>query len=252
MEPLRAPLRRRRRALSAPTSDLGWLERHVETLYASDARGRLLHPRGAGGASQAPPRFFFGRTRHGSLWRFSADLPQPIVRELARLAAAERSAWPLERLPERDREMRAQLAAHAPIAAVYHGPAFRFGALPPAPARGTARLEPGASLPLDEHFGWLLAELAECQPCAGALEDGAVRAICFAARRGPHAVEAGVETAPGFRRRGLATRAVAAWANAVAEAGLAPLYSTEWRNRASLGVAARLGLIRYAVDLHFR
>lgn len=173
------------------------------------------------------------------------------MRELARLASGERSGWPLERLPERDREIRAQLAAHAPLAAVYHGPAFRFAALP-APPSGTALLAPDAPLPVDDHFGWLPAELAECQPCAGALEDGVVRAICFAARRGPNAVEAGVETAPGFRRRGLATRAVAAWANTVAQAGLTPLYSTEWRNRASLGVAARLGLIRYAVDLHFR
>lgn len=172
--------------------------------------------------------------------------------ELARLAAAERSDWPLERLPERVREIRAQLAAHAPIAAVYHGPAFRFSALPPAPQTGVVLLAPGSAVPVDDQFGWLAAELAQCQPCAGALEGGVVRSLCFAARRGARAVEAGVETAPGFRRRGLALRAVAAWANAVAEAGLAPLYSTEWRNRASLGVAARLGLIRYGVDLHFR
>lgn len=224
----------------------------METLYASDARGRLLHPRGAGGARQAPPRFFFGRTPHGSLWRFAADLPEPLVGELARLAAAERSEWPLEQLPERMREIRARLAEHAPIAALYHGPAFRFSALLPAPPSGVALLAPGAAVPVDDHFGWLAAELAECQPCAGALEDGVVRSLCFAARRGARAVEAGVETAPGFRRRGLAARAVAAWANAVAGAGLAPLYSTEWRNRASLGVAARLGLIRYGVDLHLR
>ena len=33
---------------------------------------------------------------------------------------------------------------------------------------------------------------------------------------------------------------------------LAPLYSTEFRNRASRAVAARLGLTPYAVDLHLR
>ena len=150
------------------------------------------------------------------------------------------------------REIRARLAEQAPIAAVYHGPAFRFAAIPPVPEAGVALLAPGAAVPIDDAFGWLAAELAECQPCAGALVEGVVRSLCFAARRGPRAVEAGIETAPGFRRRGLAARAGAAWANAVARAGLAPLYSTDWSNRASLGVAARLGLIRYGVDLHFR
>jgi len=72
------------------------------------------------------------------------------------------------------------------------------------------------------------------------------------ATRSAHAAEAGVETLPGFRGRGFAARAVAAWAGAVAGAGLLPLYSSDWSNRASLALAARLGLIRYGVDLHLR
>jgi RimJ/RimL family protein N-acetyltransferase len=254
VEAQRAALRGRgeRAALSEPESDLGWLELQVDALFASDARGRLLHPRGVGGAAEPPPRFFFGRTRHGSLWRFAADLPEPLVAELARLAAAERSDWPQEDLPERMRTIRERLASHAPIVQVYHGPAFRFPALPAVDEAGVARLAPGSAAPIDEHFAWLAPALAECQPCVGAVADGAVRAVCHAARRGARAVEAGIETAPGFRGRGLATRAVAAWARAVAAEGKAPLYSTEFRNRPSRAVAARLGLTPYAVDLHLR
>jgi hypothetical protein len=252
VEPLRAPIRSGCRALTDPTSDLGWLELQVDALYAADARGRLLHPRGAGGAAEAPPRFFFGRTRHGNLWRFAADLPEALVAELARLAAAERSDWPIAELPERMRPIRERLAEHAPIANVYHGPAFRFAELPAAPAGSVVLLTPDRPHPLDEHFAWLGPVLAECQPCAGALADGAVRSVCHAARSGARAVEAGAETAPGFRGRGLATRAVAAWARAVAASGKAPLYSTEFSNGASRAIAARLGLTPYAVDLHLR
>jgi predicted GNAT family acetyltransferase len=103
-----------------------------------------------------------------------------------------------------------------------------------------------------EAFPALARTLEGRQPCLGALEDGRVASVCYVAARSARAAEAGVETLPGFRGRGLAARATAAWARAVADVGLIPLYSTEWRNRSSRGVAARLGLILYGVDLHFR
>jgi hypothetical protein len=213
----------------------------------------LLHAGGAGGEALAPPRFFLGRSRHGHLWRFAAGLPETLVRELARLAAAERIDWPLEQPPERIETIRARLAEHAPLGPVHHGPAFRFphDAAPAAADPALVALTPDRAGWLGDEMAGLRADLAESQPCIGVREDGELRSVCFAARRSARAVEAGVETSPGFRGRGLASRAVAAWARAVAALGLFPLYSTDWRNRASCGVAARLGLIRYGVDLHF-
>jgi RimJ/RimL family protein N-acetyltransferase len=224
----------------------------VEALFAHDARGRLLRAGGPDGGG--PPRFFCGRTRHGSLWRFAADLPEALVAELARLLAAERSDWPLEALPERMQSLRERLEEAAPVELVHHGPAFRF------PAESAA---PGTDGPVDavtteraallgEELAPLRARLAARQPCVGVLEGGRVVSACYVAVRSERVAEAGVETLPGFRGRGLATRATAAWARAVRAAGLEPLYSTEWRNRASRGVAARLGLIPYGVDLHLR
>jgi RimJ/RimL family protein N-acetyltransferase len=233
-------------------SDLEWLALQVEALFAHDARGRLLRANGPEGG--APPRLFFGRTRDGSLWRFAADLPERLVAELARLLAAERSDWPLAALPERMQSLRERLEEAAPVERVHHGPAFRF------PEECAARgpdgpleaLTPERAALLGDELAPLRTHLALRQPCVGVLEGGRVVSACYVAVRSERVAEAGVETLPGFRGRGLATRATAAWARAVRAAGLEPLYSTGWRNRASRGVAARLGLIPYGVDLHLR
>ena len=78
------------------------------------------------------------------------------------------------------------------------------------------------------------------------MASGHAVSVCCCARRSEQAAEAGVETAPGLRGRGLAPRVTAAWALAVRELGLTPLYSTSWENGASLAVAHKLGLIPYA------
>jgi hypothetical protein len=239
-----------------PGSDLAWLELQVAVLFRSDARGRLLHPNGPGDEGEPPPRFFLGRTRHGSLWRFGAGVPGRLVAELARLASGERNDWPLEQEPERAAALRERLEREAPIARTWHGPAFRF---PPEVAEGAAAPDPGVvPLPperavlLGDEFPALRARLALRQPCVAALEGGRAVSVCYVAARSERAAEAGVETLPGFRGRGLASRAAGAWARAVAARGLLPLYSTEWSNRASRAVAARLGLILYGTDLHVR
>jgi len=61
-----------------------------------------------------------------------------------------------------------------------------------------------------------------------------------------------VDTLEAFRGRGHASRVVAAWAIAVRETGRVPLYSTSWGNLASQGVARRLGLGLFGVDLSLK
>jgi hypothetical protein len=57
--------------------------------YLTDARGRLRGLRSGG----VPPRFVFGRSAEGSLWRFSSDLEDETVIAVAKLAGRERG-WP--------------------------------------------------------------------------------------------------------------------------------------------------------------
>jgi predicted GNAT family acetyltransferase len=84
------------------------------------------------------------------------------------------------------------------------------------------------------------------------LEDGYAVSVCFCARRSIGAAEAGLETAPAFRGRGLAARVTTAWAAAVRATGRTPLYSTSWANASSLAVASKLELRIYATDWNIK
>ena len=190
--------------------------------------------------------------------------------------------------PERIESLRSLLREHGGIESEWRGPAYRFPAdtsqatpdeaLDEAPdetrALAAARPEvsgdaptpvavaPGDEELLERHFSDVLPELSLRQPCVALVEHGHAVSLCCCARSpgtsavaaeacvSPEAAEASVETAPGHRGRGYATRTVAAWARSVQAQGLLPLYSTSWENRASRSVARRLGLIPYGEDLH--
>jgi RimJ/RimL family protein N-acetyltransferase len=89
-----------------------------------------------------------------------------------------------------------------------------------------------------------------CQPMMATSVSGCAVAVCGSVRRTAAAHEAGVETAPLYRRAGFASQAVSAWAVAVRDIGRVPLYSTSCHNEASLAVAHRLCLRSFGSDLH--
>jgi RimJ/RimL family protein N-acetyltransferase len=94
---------------------------------------------------------------------------------------------------------------------------------------------------------WIDVALA-WQPLVAALEGRHAVSVCGSVRRTGEAHEAGVDTAPAFRRRGHAHRAVAAWLVEVKRLGREPLYSTSWQNAASQALAASLGLTMFGTD----
>ncbi|MEM7220710.1 MAG: GNAT family N-acetyltransferase [Pseudomonadota bacterium] len=92
-------------------------------------------------------------------------------------------------------------------------------------------------------------DLEHRHPMLAVVVEGRAVAVCATVRDAHGLHEAGVETAPEWRRRGCGVIAVAAWVQAVLAGGARPLYTTTWDNRASLAVARRCGFVPFAEDL---
>jgi hypothetical protein len=175
-------------------------------------------------------------------WAVRDDVADELADELADLALQEPVSPEWERPPLHARRYRAAMRGR-----VGWGPAFEFPAFVASPD-GVVSIHDEALL--GRHFsGWVAGEIAAgAAPMVAVLVDGDAVSVCFCARRSTVAAEAGLETAPAFRGRGLAARVTTAWAGAVRASGRTPLYSSSWRNASSLAVARKLGLRVYATN----
>jgi len=223
------------------------MEQQVVTLFRHDANGRLLAVNEPG--DHPAPRLFVGRTLEGNVWRFRHDLSESLVSELGDVLAGEPVATDLHDPYTTYHQLRATLTAHAPVSAVWQGPAWYVpeDVMIPHDIDVTRVSEPSV---LREHFPSLIARLEEQQPYVAIVEAGQAVAVCCSARTSAAAAEAGVETAITHRGRGYASAIVATWASVVRNTGRLPLYSTSWENEASRGVAHKLGFVLYGSDLH--
>lgn len=99
-------------------------------------------------------------------------------------------------------------------------------------------------------FRWLAEELPMASPCFAYFAEGTAISVCRSVRiHTGH--EAGVETSPAWRGRGLAPVVVTAWANAVERLGRVPLYTASAENRSSLRLAEKCGFLPYGETLAF-
>ena len=234
---------------------LAGVERHFTSLYEVDARGRMVRCRAPGPA--LPPRFHLTRTRLGNLWRLRADLEPSLAIRLATLAGREAplGAAGESGAPEREEFIRRALEAAAPIVDAWAGPAYGFPEAPgPFVETGAEvrKLEPEDAGRLDTELAFAAEDIGRAVSI-GADVGGRIVAVCSCARgdaSGP--TQAGVETARAFRRRGYGAAVVQAWARAVRARGGEPLYSTSWSNAPSRALAARLGLVLFGDDRHWR
>src|SRR5262245_50697620 len=100
------------------------MELHINTLYCTDAAGRL---RSTNEIDAMPaPLFYMGRTPAGNRWRFHHDLPAATVEALDRLCAAEPVAGDLTRPPHQAAVIHQVLREHLGLAQTrdYRGPAY--------------------------------------------------------------------------------------------------------------------------------
>ena len=132
----------------------------------------------------------------------------------------------------------------------WHGPVYRFPRNAAEQSEAIVVTEASADV-LRPYLSEWLVDVTQSQPLVALVQDGRAVSLCCSGRRTPDAHEAAVETAVPFRGRGYGTQVVTRWAQAVAEAGQIPLYSTLWENVASRALAETLGLIRYGTDMHF-
>jgi hypothetical protein len=228
--------------------DFSLLSLRADIDFTYDERGRMIATHEPLPAARTPaPRLLLARSSGRQIVRVGSTIADDLADRLTTLAGA---------LPRDDAitgpfggtdRLRDALALDDPITAEGGGPAYRF------PERGAPRvpvvlLTAGNRDLARETYPWLFEELTDWWPCFAVVVDGAAVSVCFSARRGVAAAEAGLETHPDFRGRGYGAAVTAAWANAVSESGRVPIYSTSWENTASQGVARRLGLTMFGSD----
>jgi RimJ/RimL family protein N-acetyltransferase len=217
---------------------------HVDALYTHDARLRMQSINQWSGGTA--PRFFLGRTQLGVIRRFRTDVPDDVA---AALETFREDGADSQR-PVHESEYVEMLGSRAAIERVWVGPAFHLPLIATPPTlRPVVIDETNADLLRDGFEAWL-ADVPHCRPFMAMIEAGHAVSICASVRITPSAHEAGVETLPTHRGRGIAVDAVTGWANAVRTLGALPLYSTSWSNTASQRVAAKLGASMFGVDFH--
>lgn len=222
----------------------------LKTAFILNDEGRIVSTREPG-ASRGP-LFSLVRSARACTWAVRADLPDDLAGELDYLAQAEPPALDLHAAPVHADRYRSLIGGRLGtgdklLAKVRQssGPAFTFPAALALPTNVV--LVEDERLLARNFRGWVVGEIAAGRsPVLAIVENGYPVSVCFCARRSDRAAEAGLETAAAFRGRGFAPLVAVAWALALRATGRIPLYSTDWRNNASLAVAHNLALIAYA------
>jgi hypothetical protein len=219
-------------------SSLDLMRLHVHACYVHDELERLVRANEPHG--KVAPRFWLGRTREGVLWRFGSQLAAELIERLMPICRGERAVSGLPSAPGNSALYEAILSAgNAPLG-ISSGPTYWLRTRPRVRSKAVELARNDAKLLRGLLDDWI-PDLEYRRPIFASMADARAVAVCASVRVSELADEAGVATAPGYRRQGHAANAVAAWAAAVMAMGRIPMYSTAWDNRASQGVARSVG-----------
>lgn len=211
-------------------TDPDFLPDLAETMFATDARGRLV--------GQAPHLHVL-RAPERVIARCHADVPDETAARLIDLAERPRGRpgqWAREYADYAD-----ILQKVATLQAIRTGPLYRFPKVIEAVGDAIAIREDNADLLLGGLDEWR-PDVAAGLPMVAVVVDGRAVSICASVNASKAAHCAGVETLAAYRGKGLAAQTVSAWARQVRTVGAEPIYGTTFDNLSSQGVARRLGL----------
>lgn len=108
-------------------TDLELMNIHVRALFTQTQGARLLFVNEPNGAPIPAPRLYLGRTRTGNVWRFRADVPENVVKELNALCADEPPLDVEFNMPPLYLEAFLRLLeSRAPVHEISSGPAYQF------------------------------------------------------------------------------------------------------------------------------
>jgi RimJ/RimL family protein N-acetyltransferase len=233
-------------------TNLELLEIEIETLWATDPRGRLvLDKKIRGWQGRKAPHLVIAVSDNGQVAAIGSEVPDALAVEL-QAAVAEGPPLPPVTAPAsiarceqllKDALGPVELSAN-PAYVIAADTAFKstaeiFRSDGNVAEALRARVPQRAGWSPDE---WQLLLDGSFGPWAVAIISGQVIAMCHSARLTDRGAEAGVWTDPDFRGQGHAAAVTAAWASLLAPSGRHLFYSTSTDNLSSQRVAARLGL----------
>lgn len=232
-------------------TDLELLGIEIETLWATDARGRLVLDKSRGWQGRKAPHLVIAVSDNGQLAAIGSEVPDALAVEL-QAAVGEGPPSPPVTPP-------ASIARCEQLLKDALGPVELSAAPAYVIAADTAFKSTAKILRSDgddaetlrsrapERAGWnsdewnLLLD-GSLGPWAMATIAGQVISICHSARLTHRGAEAGLWTDPEFRGQGHGAAATAAWAALLAPSDRHLFYSTSGDNLSSQRVAARLNL----------
>ncbi|MCX5975874.1 MAG: GNAT family N-acetyltransferase [Coprothermobacterota bacterium] len=222
-------------------------ERH-NLLFKTNAAGELIGANEPAEADTEPaPAIYVCYAKGRFLLKHRAGAPESWINNLKEVLSRVDGTAEVPHAEIRALICKSALG-HVDIAEIESGPAFYISQMP-ATTSGVFEINQWNREVLEPHFGYTHRHLDQLQPCIAKVIDDKAVAICRTVRRSSLGLEGGVDTTLEFRKRGFGAQTVAFWAARVWSGGLIPCYSTSWRNKASLALARKLGMIQYATDI---
>jgi len=215
------------------------LQAHAETLFILDESGDMVSVNVPWGDTQPDaPAFHLGWSDDSYLALFRHGVDQD-TRAAVQLLL--QSQWPFAVSRNGPPDRAQYVSILGGTSRHGSGPAFITDTVPELETDTVALSVDNAHL-LRGVFEEGISEIGDSLPASAVVVDDQAVSICRTVRRSRHGIEAGVHTLVGYRRRGYARRAVAAWYQAARREGILGFYSTGYDNEASCSLANSLGL----------